>query len=196
MAANLLLAHSAQGEDDACHLFLGQSEEKIALILGRIEPFAQDEALRLALDTGIMAGGEEIGLQLPRPPQQQLELEPLITEHAGIGSAAGEVIVAETVDDLPLEILFKIYDVKRDIEAFRDPSGVVDIVVGTTAAAGFAIFFRERGIVPDLHGHADHFMPLLLEQSGRDAGIDPAAHGDDNTFFRCGHRCLSPNPRA
>ncbi len=46
----------------------------------------------------------------------------------------------------------------------------------------------ETGIVPDLHGHADHLMPLLLQQGRGHRRVDPAAHGDDDAFFLFSHK--------
>jgi len=37
-------------------------------------------------------------------------------------------------------------------------------------------------VLPDLHGHADHLGPLLLEQRRGNRRIDAAAHRDDHAF--------------
>mgnify|MGYP006950044413 CR=1 FL=1 len=51
----------------------------------------------------------------------------------------------------------------------------------------FAVFIGETGIVPDLHGHADHLATGLLEQSRGNRGIYTAAHGNDNSFAWFNH---------
>jgi hypothetical protein len=50
-------------------------------------------------------------------------------------------------------------------------------------AATFVLGPRDAILRPDLHGHADDIVSLLAEKITRHAGIDSAAHAEQDAFF-------------
>src|ERR1700730_10248484 len=54
-------------------------------------------------------------------------------------------------------------------------------------AATFVLGARDAVLRPDLHGHADNVVSLLAEKITRHAGIDAAAHAEQNPFFAGAH---------
>src|SRR6185369_16566346 len=52
-----------------------------------------------------------------------------------------------------------------------------------------ALVLRPRNAIlrPDLHRHPDDVIALLAEQIARDAGVDPAAHAEQDALFRAVH---------
>src|SRR5690606_33578292 len=66
----------------------------------------------------------------------------------------------------------EVEDVVVDAELVGDPAGVVDVGHRAAARVGLA--------APQLHGDADDLVALLLEERGRDRGVDAARHGDQD----------------
>ena len=83
-------------------------------------------------DLSIMAGGDEVGLQLLAVGPQLAELQPVVAHHAWIRRAAGEILVGEVIDDA-VEIALEIQRVKRNVEPVGDAAGVAGIDGAATA---------------------------------------------------------------
>src|SRR5208283_3578064 len=133
-------------------------------------------------DLGVVAGGDEIGLELLAVGPELAELQPVVADDARVGRAAGEVFVREVVDDA-FEVRLEVERVERDVEPVGDAPGVAGI---ERAAAAFLV--RGGVIVVAMHARAheqaDDLVALLLEQVGGNGAIDSAAHGQ---YHACRH---------
>src|SRR6185436_21164495 len=93
--------------------------------------------------------------------QQEAELHVFVARHARNRSAAAEVLRDERRDDALLEQLFDVGDVERNAQRVGDRARVVD-VFGAAAAAALVLGL----VAPHAQGDAEHFVALLLQQSG------------------------------
>src|SRR5438270_10889213 len=62
----------------------------------------------------------------------------------------------------------------RNSDALGDRARIVDVLAG----AARALAVHGGAMIVELQGDADDVVTLLLEQRGRDGGIDAARHGD------------------
>ena len=128
-----------------------------------------------------MACGEAVELDAvgPGAVQQQAELDLPVAADAGVGGAAGQVLLAEVLQDLGLIFGGQGDHMVGDAQAAGDVAGGLDVLVlAGPEAAGSAGGLEGDRAVPGLHGQADDVMSLLLQQVGRHGGIDAAAQAD------------------
>ena len=126
-----------------------------------------------------MAGGEAGGADLPGHAKQRVELYVGVAIGAGDGSAAGKILIDEGADDAGFELVFEIHDVVREVEMLGDALGVVDVVDGAAAVLLGRVGLQggEAALIPELHGEADDFARLFLEEGSDYGAVDAAAHG-------------------
>ena len=115
-----------------------------------------------------MPRGQAIEAQSLGPAQQQVELHGTVALDAGIGRAAGRVLVDVGRDHGAVELLGQVEDVVRDAQLLGYPSGVLDVGHGATTRVG--------GPAPQLERGARDVMALLDQQRGRDGRVDAAGH--------------------
>ena len=127
-----------------------------------------------------MACRHAVDAQFERLLQEESELHLLVAEDTGIGGSPSPIFLTEIIDDLLLERLPKMKDIKRNSNLQRYPSCILDI--GKTAAARctFAVPVRR----PDAHGGPNHVIALLFQKAGSDARVNPSAHCDNHPFSR------------
>src|SRR4051794_26379221 len=100
--------------------------------------------LRLAVapnNTGVMSGGDEVGVELLAIRPELAELQPVVANNAGVGRPTVEILVGEIVDDA-LEVLLEIQSIKGDIELISHPPCVSGVQGAATAARAFAAGLR------------------------------------------------------
>ena len=124
----------------------------------------------------VMAGGDVVGLELFAVGPEFAELEPGVADDAGVGRAAGEVLVGEVVDD-PAEVLLEIQRVEGDVEPVGHAAGVAS-VEGATAALLVGGAVVRAAVPPGAHEEADDLVPLPPEQVRGHRAVHPAAHGE------------------
>jgi len=123
------------------------------------------------VDACVVTGGDGFGAGLRGHVEELVKLDEVVAERARDGSAAGDVVLDEGLDDLLFEALLEVDDVERDAERLGHPARIVD-VVERAAAAGRAAFGDQLGhalLVPELHRHADDGLVFGMQQ-GRDDG--------------------------
>src|SRR5207245_2443728 len=86
-------------------------------------------------DLSVMSGGDVVGFELFAIGPELAELEPVVADDARIGSAAGQILVGEVVDD-PLEVVLEIEGIERDVEPVGYAAGVAGV---EGAAAAFLV---------------------------------------------------------
>jgi hypothetical protein len=125
-----------------------------------------------------VAGGHVVRIQLLAVRPELAKLQPVVTDDARIGRAAGQVFVGEVVDDT-IEVALEVEGVERDVEPVGHAAGVAGID-GATAAllARWGVVFGS--VDAGAHKKADDFVPLVLQQVGGDGTIHAAAHGQND----------------
>ena len=98
----------------------------------------------------MMAGGDCVETQRPRPLGQTVELEMPIAGDAWVGRLAPLVGGDVGIDDPAVEVLAEVEDVVLDPEPVRHPPGIVDVRHRTAALV--------RRTAPELQRHADRFV--------------------------------------
>ena len=181
--ADLRFGHAAERGESAAELLLAEAEKKIRLVFAVVAAFAQDAAVGVMFDNGVVAGGDVFRAEGGGLGPEVAELEQFVAHHAGIRGAAGAVFAGEIVDDEFLELVSFIHDVVRHAEFVRYTAGVGD----GGGAAAFVLGPRNAVLRPDLHGHADDIVALLFEQMGGHAGVHPSAHSHEHAFFVSRH---------
>ena len=89
------------------------------------------EAVLAAGDAGVVAGGEQVAVEGGEPVEEGAVLDVLVAAGAGVGGAAGGVLVDEGIDDVLAEGVLEVEDVVADAELAGDAAGVVDILDAT-----------------------------------------------------------------
>ena len=178
--ADRRLVECADREHRVGELGLSQREEEIRLILCRIERRAAAGSWPrrvVALDAGVVAGGDERRRRARRPCSASVAnfRSPLQCTQ-GMGVRPPTYSPDEIRDDLLVELPLEVDDVVRDADAGGDTPRVVQVV--DRAARPEADL--SLPLVVQLHRQADHLVALAREERGGDRGVDAAGHGYDD----------------
>ena len=94
--------------------------QEIGLVLAWIDPFAQDRAIPVMFDDGVMAGGDESRSRAPSPCPRGCRISPSrCTSRTGSASVS-LVFAGKIIDDEALELIGFIHDVMRNAQRVRD----------------------------------------------------------------------------
>ena len=108
------------------------------------------------------------------------EFQFLVAHDAGIGSAAGLVLVSEVIDHQALEGNRFVDHIVRNSQCMGDTAGIGDGL----GAAALVLRTGHAVLRPEFHGDSDDLPSLLFQQVGRDAGVNASAHPhNDATGF-------------
>src|ERR1700733_6394000 len=80
------------------------------------------------LDPGVVTGGNTISTNLASHDVELIKLQVIVTEAAGNGSAAREILSHERTYDIVFEALFMIDHIVRNADVRGDAAGVIDVV--------------------------------------------------------------------
>ena len=163
--ADLRLGVVAYGHEGGGKLVLAHTEEHVGLVLVGVNAATEGEpAGAVGFDAGVVAGGDVAGVEHPGALGQKAELDLVVAGNAGMGGAPAFVLALEVVDDEGAELALDVEDVVGDAEDAADGAGVFDVVDGAAAA----VVIGEVGLVyvVELHGYADDFVALPVEQEG------------------------------
>ena len=181
MVAHLRLGEIAHGEEGPGEVFLAKAEEEVALVLVAVAASLEHHPAVVPLDAGVVARRHRRGARGVHQVPEVAPLEVVVAEDAGAGSAAGEVLPHEGTHHLVLEPLLVVDDVVGNAEVVGHEAGVVQVVEGATARCGTG-----AADVPELHRHADALVPRFHQKQGGDGGVDPSAHGYNDTHLKKG----------
>ena len=117
---------SADGEQQARQHLAADAVQDVGLVLVRVEAAVQLRPVRPADDPGVVAGGDEVGVELLAERPQLAELQPGVADDARVRRAAAEVLVGEVVDDA-VELALEVERVERDVEPVGDAPGVAGV---------------------------------------------------------------------
>ena len=101
---SLRLGKASQREPGVRQLILGQCVQKIALILGFICRFFQQEATVFFLDLRVVAGHHIIAAHFPGNIQKSAEFQMPVADHAGVGRQSLFIAAYKIVHNLLSEI--------------------------------------------------------------------------------------------
>ncbi len=134
-----------------------------------------------------MSGDETVGAYLTRGGEEPIEFHVTVAERTRNRSAALNVIRNEWLDYILLEAVFKIDDVVRELEMFRDALRVVNIINRAAAMAAMTIAreFGKAALIPELHGETDDVFTARTQDCGDGGAIHSAAHGDRSETRIC-----------
>jgi hypothetical protein len=121
-----------------------------------------------------VAGGDGLDPESAGLSDQALELHLGVAARAGQRRPALHVVPDERRDDAVVERALEVHDVVRDPETRGHRLGVVQVVERAAAPERRTL---ARGLVVELHRHADDLVARLLEEGRRHRGIDAAGHG-------------------
>ncbi len=181
MIAHGRLVHRADREHGVGELRLIEREEKVRLVLGRVETAKQPvqsggRAGLVALDAGVVSGGDKTGIEPPCALGERRELEVAVAVHAGDWRPSAGILPYEVRDHLVGELALEVDDVVRDADAGGHAPGVVQVV---DRAAGPEADLSPA-LVIQLHREADHLVTLLREERSGHRRVDAAGHGHDD----------------
>ena len=182
---DLRLGIVAHGHEGAGELILAHTEENVGLVLVRVGAATQRPcAGTIGFDAGVMTSGDMRRVQHPRALSEETELDLVVAGDTRVGSAPVFVLPLEVVNHEGPELALDVEHIVGDAQGAAYGTSVLDVVDGAAAA----IVLRQVGFVDvvQLHGDADYFVALLVQQEGSDGRIDAAAHGDDDAALWVG----------
>jgi len=101
---------------------LTQSIEQVGLVFGGIGSLEQAVVTIASLYPGVMTCSHVVGLEFQYSAQHRAELNPLVAAHAGVRCAPEEVLPAEEVHDVGLELHREVEDGEGDIQNLANPA--------------------------------------------------------------------------
>ena len=173
------LMQSAQREQCVGELLLCHRIQHIALILALIQRLFQlpPSGFLIVLNARIMTGRNIVALQLPGTVIQPLKLEIPVAVDAGIRRPSALIGTDKPLDDLLIKGIHEIKPIVRHVQTICHIARIPDIVL---TAAGRMLVLSDSFIVVQTHRCAHAVISLLAQQIGGHAGIDAAAHRDQN----------------
>ncbi len=123
-----------------------------------------------------MPGGQHARAELPRCPQQLIELDRTVALDAGHRRLARGIAVGEAFDHRLAKPILIIEHVVRNADALGHETGIVDVLSGAAGAlamSGFAMIVK-------LQRDPDHVVAFRLQQRRRRRRVDAAGHGDND----------------
>jgi hypothetical protein len=121
--------------------------------------------------------------------QQLPELQLLITQDARVRGSPLKVFSAKVIDDVPIEISFKVKYVKRNIESLSHSSCILRLC---HTAATVRVSFLVLGLAlvgrPNSHGYANDIITILEQEMSRETAVNTPTHGNNDSFSMIYHR--------
>ncbi len=167
---------SPTGKQCSRELRLVQPVQEVALVLARIDPAQKFVPAHRLTDPRVVSRRDVLCAELQRMVEKRLELDLGIAEHVGVRRAAGRVFAQELGEHAVLVLGREVDRLEFDADHIGR-RGRVDQILARRAVLVVVIVF------PVLHEESDDVVTLLLQQPGRDRGVDPARHTDDDTPF-------------
>src|SRR3972149_5610967 len=157
-------------------LFLDQLVEEIALVLTLVYSAEQVAAVLVPLDPSVMAGGDEVYLEIPQGFfHKNPELDLAVADDVRIGGSAGFILVEEASYNLGAALAVQIPDQDRNFQVGRYPHR--HLAVLGRGAVGPIVVAEEM--------HPDDLIALFFQQRRGDGGVHPSrnAYGNSDRFI-------------
>jgi hypothetical protein len=173
------LAQASDRKDGIRQLAYAQRVQEVALVLGAVDAAQQPPAV----GARVMAGREALSAEAPRVVERDAELDLAVAQHVGVRRAPGLQLGEEAREDAFAILGSEARLVKRHRKLLAHAPRVLE--VGGRRAVAVVVFSPV--------GHEQGFDPVtrVLQQCGRDGGVDAAGKRDDHVRHRA-----TPRPRA
>ncbi len=162
-------------EERLAELFLGELAEEIALVLVRIHTL-QNPPLRQSVNhdllslsvqqrspAAIVPGRHHVGPKFLGGLEKSVELDFPVAQHVRVGGAAGGIFIEHVIHHALAVLLGKIHEVERNPDLPRYH------LRHETVLFPFAVTVQRRvRVMPVLHEHREHVVPLPLQKKSRD----------------------------
>ena len=125
-----------------------------------------------------MSCSQKIKPQNLRFFQETPEFKVAVAVNAGVRRPSPQILADKSGNYFFLELFGIIEDIVRDFEPVTDPLRIVD---GSGSAAPDTIPFLSD---TETHGDTGNVVSFIFHNHGRNGRIDPAAHGNQNSFTR------------
>ena len=178
----LRFAEGTQWKLGVGQLLLSQHIEYIALILAAVQRlFQQVPPVFSPFNADIVAGGDGVAAHEGRPVIEMPEFQVAVAVDTGIGRLPLSIGIRKAVHHLTAELIGEVKNVVGNPQPKRHAAGVLHIIQRAACAAAGAsdVLVAVQG-----HGGADTVPPLLLHEGSGDAGINAAAHCNQNLFHQ------------
>ena len=126
-----------------------------------------------------MTRGHAVGPEPPRGLQEGVEFDLAVAEHVRVGGAAPRVFVEHIVHHALPVLLAQVDEIEGDTDLSRDHFRHEALLFPFAVAVQGAL-----GVVPVLHEHREHVVPLPLEQQGGYAGVHASGKSHANFHSR------------
>ena len=169
--------------------------QEVGLVLGGVGGPQQPAGAVVAVDAGVVAGGDALGPQRQRVLEEGLELDLAVAQHVRVGRAAGAVLGEEMAEHAVPVLAREVADVEGQAEAGADRHRVA--AIGVRAARPVALV-----LLPVLHEEPGDAAARAGQQQGGDRGVHAAGHADHDRWPGRRHPrharapTLSPRPRT
>jgi hypothetical protein len=152
-------------------LILREAEEEIGLVLRLIGGACEDPALTSLVEVvaGVVTGGDAVSADLSSGDEELVELEVVVAECAGDGSASSEVLGDEGTDNFGFETGLLIHHIVWDVQLLSDVARVVDVIDAAAATLnrlGHALVSGEAALVPELKSETNERVTLSAQKCG------------------------------
>ena len=114
-----------------------------------------------------MSCRDHIRTQLPGGLEESVELDLAVAENIRVWGAAGGIFIEHIVHHPLAVFLGKVHEVERDADLAGDQFRHETVLLPFTVAVQ-----RRVRVVPVLHKHSEHVIPLLLQQQSGDTGVN------------------------
>ncbi|OPZ69858.1 MAG: hypothetical protein BWY81_00227 [Firmicutes bacterium ADurb.Bin467] len=159
--AHLALHKPADREQRPRESALRDHVEKIRLVLVLVRRPQKSVFGPVAADAREVAGREPVRAELLGEVEKRRELDLAVAEHVRVRRAAAPVFVEEAPEHALAVLVCEVDRVVRDLDRIADPAHVRPVPF-RRAHTRFVL------LLPIVHEHADHVVPLALEHQRRD----------------------------
>ena len=177
----LVLGVVADGKQQMVKQTLRQVEQSVRLILGVINALHQNTRPVLSRDDPrVMPSGQPVSTQIVSPAQQEIELHPVITCQARVGSATLLILRYEVSDDMLLELPGEVHVV---MSGTNDPACcpcILDVLQAATRLGQLASVLERSVVQP--HRHTDDLVTAICQQGRGNRRVNAAAHRNDDAL--------------
>ena len=163
-------------------LLLSQHIEYIALILAAVQRlFQQVPPVFSPFNADIVAGGDGVAAHEGRPVIEMPEFQVAVAVDTGIGRPPLSVGIRKAVHHLTAKLIGEVKNVVGNPQPKRHAAGILHIL---QRAAGAAAGNADVLVAVKGHGSTDAVPAAELQKVSGDAGINAAAHCNQNLFHQ------------
>ncbi len=148
--------------------------QEVALILAAIARLVKLDSARTLDEPRVVARGEVGAAESSHVVQRHAELDLAVAEHVGVWGPSS-LVLTEEVLEYPIAILRgEAHSVQGNAEFLGNCARILEVLRGRAVAVAI--------VVPVAHEERLGVEALLLQEEGRDGGIDSAGEADNDAL--------------